>query len=527
MANNFLGKAKEPTTQPNPHSMSVRNHANQHDSPSGVAASDASNSNEPRRRASRNFTLFNCGGRGKRTRLLQPRMHRRLGILHPRHGWNIFAVLIVFLAPFSSASLPDIQFGDARILGGSTSSGEFAGIYLDFPANDLTFSVSGQHSISTEYREEGVSIGLTAVVTDQGHEAPISFDGISKVSVFESGEIFLGAKTANAGLESNNADVIHHRSTKTWDRTLAEEPTNPAIPSKNSINLLASEAGEFHISGDFTFSLWNSELETTQGTHWAGQRANEFVSGAPIGAIRSQLLHVTITNGTLTGNFAGTNVETYWKSAALEGEGELLIQSATNLAGVNIGEIRLEDDWSLNVQGGEQLTATGLQASGGNVAGTTIQPDTTSWLWWLLAAPFVILAALIIRPPPRVIVRRMERDLEAGRYLQVAGYRLTRILRSKYANRASLYRATSLLAMEQYQEAGLFLKSINPEARPDPATYHLLYANALAGIGSKEEAAKELAACITLVPSYAKEAALIPLLKPLLSRAYAASPDYA
>jgi predicted Zn-dependent protease len=146
---------------------------------------------------------------------------------------------------------------------------------------------------------------------------------------------------------------------------------------------------------------------------------------------------------------------------------------------------------------------------------------------WLTAIPLLLLAVYVARPPNNKIVQRMERELNRSRYELVAGHRTKRLLKSKHAGRASLYRATALLALGAYQEAGLFLQSLTMQARPDAATYHLLNAHALSGIGSKDAAARELAACIALVPSYGAEASQIPLLAPLVGRAYALSPDYA
>lgn len=155
------------------------------------------------------------------------------------------------------------------------------------------------------------------------------------------------------------------------------------------------------------------------------------------------------------------------------------------------------------------------------VPGTTLdlgaQPSGQSWLWVTSLAFAVLLAfAVVMHGPMRGLrFKRVLRSFEERDYIEV----LSRIdpftRRRRFRRRASFLKAVSLLSLESYTEAALYIDTLGPQG-PDPATRSFLKACAAAGLGQDSVAIEHLTTCFGLDPSYREEAATVPLLAALL-----------
>lgn len=525
MGKNFESVNADLTTGSNLRSEGVWNYANKHDSTCSPAAGDASN--RDRNPGSRRNVALRSSGHW-RTRLCEstPRVRRRLGDFHPRPRYDLALIAVVLLIPFSTAiGIGNISFTRANAEGIVTGAGELSAIDVDMPGQDLVLRISGTYSIEVEYVDRPVSLIAFSVEGDSGIEPPVKELGLGEMTMLGSGELFIDFDGAETSIQLGNPSFDQNPANRVWDRQYAGTQQIKEYATKDLLGLSSTQFTTIDAQGNFSFSLWDGALQINGEEYWAGERTDAYGDNElGVGSERAQILHVAVENGLLTGTLPSKNAHTYWNHVALQSPSTITIEDAI---GFNAKNAMVLESWSMNLASGEVLLASEVRATSGTINGAMIQEPPTNWYWWLLAIPLVVVAAYFVRPPSAAIVRRMEKELKSNHYILVAAHNITRPLKSKHAGRASLYRATALLAIQQYTEAGLFLKSIEARARPDPATYHLLYANALAGIGSKDEATRELATCISLVPEYAQEASKIPLLAPLLGRAYALNPDYA
>jgi hypothetical protein len=135
---------------------------------------------------------------------------------------------------------------------------------------------------------------------------------------------------------------------------------------------------------------------------------------------------------------------------------------------------------------------------------------------WQLAGWFIgILAVGVILHGPMqgVRFRGIKRRFEDRDYIEV----LTRIdpftRRRRFSRDANLVKAVSLLSLEQYKEAGLFLGTIGPLDGPDPATQAFLRACAAAGQALDADVIAHLTDCFRLDPSFREEALTVPALR--------------
>lgn len=527
MTNNLQQEKPALTTGPNPHSVRVGDYANQHTSPSGPAASNASNSKHRCSGTSnlcgtKSMALPNRGRGTERIREPASRLYRRLGLLHPRPTYYLIALLLFF--PLASAvSIPAVSFQDAIIDGNFSATGLPQGLQSRSGADMLSFHLRGNYEVEVEYIDRIFNIGI-GVERDSGTKAPVSDSGDAAVQIQKRGDILLDFTDSTGSLAGDSGSVRRSTGNQEWDLQFDQARTPPVVETHQTILQKINQNGEIFAQGNFKFSIWNANFTTQNNHYYAGSESGNDPLG--IGQGRSQIIHVTVKNGSLQGTLPGGQVETYWATAQLKGLDSITLTGARGQAGQLLGTVKVEGNWEMRLDEGDAITASQIQANTAIVGGARIQ-QTTTWQWWLTAIPFLLLATFIIRPSSKKLVRKMEEELNQSKYELVAGHRTKRLLKSKHAGRASLYRATALLAMGAYQEAGLFLQSLTMQARPDAATYHLLNAHALSGIGSKDAAARELAACLALVPSYGSEASQIPLLAPLVGRAFALSPDYA
>lgn len=297
--------------------------------------------------------------------------------------------------------------------------------------------------------------------------------------------------------------------------------------------------GRAAIHGDLDALLWGANLTHSEGTTWSGSSASPAAeTGSPLDdsfeqerrqAVRAGLrgldatlapppkMDATWFADALTLHIAGEVqiaspvISANSQDAArilgdallLQGESTLILQRSD--LGIGIQIVSAESAFL----DGEEVMIQGVTVS----PGATVSP----WLWIPPVLVVLGVASLVFaRSSPTARLRALEKHLEDQEYTWVATHAAPALRSRRTARRAALYKATSLLALKQFQEARLFLADLPHGKRPDPATHHFLTAHAAAGIGQTEVARRELAESLAIEPSYQADAEAIPELRRIL-----------
>lgn len=444
--------------------------------------------------------------------------------LATRRPWTFLLALAILTFPLSSAlSVANFSFSEASFPGANHESQDLKGIFLEnIPATKFA-SISGVSKVNVEFRDNALDVGPVGLESAAGTS---SFETDGKGGTVDFlGFTFAMIVASNAIVSSHLGDSMLSSvdSPINWERALDSDATPPVL-HQSGFSTITGEAPNISIMGDFTLSLWNAEVAIEDQIYWAGTRIVPFDSEPSIlsengaGKSREQVLHVHVKNGSFSLTGFEHDATIVSGASSLSGDAGILLENAVDGTGHLLGTVETHGEWSFNLEAGDELTAKGFEAVELTVGGQIVTSTSMSWLWWMLGIASTVGFALLYRQTSTSHIRRMESELSRGDYAKVAKHRLRGLLRSKHAGKASLYRSTSLLAMGLFQEATLFLTSLEPRSRPDPATYHFLQAPALAGVGSKHEASKHLLDCLSIAPSYSREAEAIPMMRELMGR---------
>lgn len=447
-----------------------------------------------------------------------------MGRVHQGPGWHhvpvAVAILFLLVPMASAASIEDFSFSQASIEGPFSSAGSMEATFIEATNGFGGLKLSGLAMVEIEYLQSNITVpGATGQSYTDVESQDVEFLGAA-LELSDFAELMLydllgdhQGSFLSGGLNSGGGTIQ-------WPQSLHRERAPPVVQTDSLVSM-SSPGGSFTIEGNFSFSLWNGQITQGDNEFWAGDRVQPFENGidltsAGIGENRQQILHVHVTEGVLEVPQIPFTHTSYWSKTALSGTGGIVLQEAVTLTGALLGEVQATDDWSLVVDQENGLTGRNFEGESVEVNGVTVQQSQTNPVWWLLTILLLVPIALLVRNTPGAQVQQLERLLNKSQYEKIAAKPLHRILKTKHASRASLYRTTSLLALGLHQEAELFLESLPRAARPDPATYHFLYAHAVASQKRRMDAAKHLLKCLKMAPEYAKEAEAIDVLRPIL-----------
>jgi hypothetical protein len=515
------------TTQANFARDLAVNYANEHDFDCSRVAADASCIRRCFRRTPNSnlqSRTHSNGGRSSRCELSLPRGMDRIHHMGARYPSSVLVLLLsltLFFPLASAANVDDFSFETAIFSGPTNLNGKLKATFLESTEGVGGATLNGQALIETEFRQSNFTVPGATGQSYTGLERDQTTFNLGQLTIDSFGELMLYDLKGQTIFQSNQGEMKQGVGTLQWPQGLHPQRASPSISIDSVPAAKLQSPGATVIIGNFSISLWNAEIETEQKSYWAGDRVQPFTTGPDlsnqgIGENRQQVLHIHIQNGELRLPATPGTLTTYWSEVSLEGTGQIQFQDAFALTGVSLGRIEASNGWSLDLQQENSLVARDFEANNVLVNGAIIQDSPRTWVWWRLSLLIIVPIALAARRSPSLQVRRMESNLNNSHYEKVAGKPIKKLLTGKHASRASLYRTTSLLALGLYQEAALFLESLKHESRPDPATYHFLYAHALASQNDKINAAKHLLKCLMLAPEYAAEAEAIPVLRGLL-----------
>ncbi|MGB1697352.1 MAG: tetratricopeptide repeat protein [Thermoplasmatota archaeon] len=434
-------------------------------------------------------------------------------------------VLLLLFFPFSHASpLEDFSFSDLTSPSVSSANAIVSGVSIDFGDSSAAWSLSGSLQILQEFRENDVDALPVTVSGDEGTQEAFSGTSTAEIELLDFSFLMIAPNEALSSFEASNIEASPGKGVKEWQFGFDDARIPPTISLSNQVHVEASSLDSLELTGNFQISMWESLIHVDNETYWSGTRIVPFEEGLEplaeqgVGTSREQVLHVIVENGTLTIPRIESKVELFFEEVTLIGLDGVTFSDARTLAGEDLGVVESNSSWSSTILGGASLIAQDFD--GVDVSFTGAQPGSERSVVaeLLIAIALAGILAFAYSNSNWRGIRVMERDLERGQYEKVAARKIRRLLRSKHGRKASLFRATSLLALGLFKEAGLFLASLSFESRMDPATYHFLFAHSLASQGEKEEASRHLVQCLALEPSYKEEADAIPVLKTLLSR---------
>lgn len=352
----------------------------------------------------------------------------------------------------------------------------------------------------------------------------------------------LHAKTTRLASAVSNTDELREVAYVDGTRqTLASDVRDVLQLEARGTSLLRVE-GSFAVS----FWSWNFTLESAGQSvpYPTGSYRENPVQDPLTGAELTWTSHVQVAQVFVTGGWMefadgyGSAWTLFMPAAPIVGAGDLRLEGVTGSLGGNTGRLDQSTldgrgDYTLvhefaDAAGRLSLTSLegALQADGnpldlgrsGPIHGDSTQVAVGGPSWSRYVGPFVavigfmVVAVLVKGPAQTVRFNRLQSRFDSHDYLGV----LTRIepftRKRRYERKATFLKTISLLSLQEYREAALYLETMGPREAPEPATKAFLQATAAAGLGQDDVAIQHLTTCLRLDPSYKDEVKAVPVL---------------
>lgn len=394
----------------------------------------------------------------------------------------------------------------------------------------------------------------TGFVYDSGGDVfPFGESAIDGHSASDALDVFVSALTARDSprirtlLESSTIVIASQEAVA---ETAYVDATRPvaAVDVAGLLQMRSLNFTSMRVEGSFVASIWGLDFQVTNSnggtTFETGVHRRNPVQDPATGTQLTwvqfeQVAQVQIVDGWLEySNVQGSSLTGYHPELDVTGQGMF---SASGVTG-RVATKPLLDLRESTVQGAGTY-ALGLLAADGNLlaevrtfAGDlladgmpvnlsssgplrsgSVAVETGSGIWRTLGPLLGILglfamAALVKGPAMSAGFHRLEAKFEAQQYATVLARIDPFTRRRRFERRATFLKVVSLLSMNEFKEASLFLQTLGPRESPEPATKNFLLACAAAGLGQDDEAISHLSTCFRLDPSYIEEAKTVPAL---------------
>lgn len=334
-----------------------------------------------------------------------------------------------------------------------------------------------------------------------------------------------------------------------WPYVNESRPVHAADTSKAILGK-SMAAVSLHVEGAFQVSVWSWNFTADDGrTREAfptGVQQSNVVRDPATGQVVSstnfdQVAQVVVGHGTLEiARLGGVSASLHSNGLAVSNAGRAVFEGVHGIldaegAGTLDGQaITAEGHLSAGHHAdGRQVSAvlgsfTGTMAVGGEPVDlgddgplqgaqsggrAIVEPDGP----WMLGVggslALLVLGMLVAKGPARTArFNHIQGRFEAKDYEWVLRRIEPFTSSRRHRRRATVLKAVSLLSLEDYREAALFLESLDPARGPDSATKAFLQACAAAGLGQDSFAIQHLTDCFRLDPTYMDEARAVPVL---------------
>lgn len=376
---------------------------------------------------------------------------------------------------------------------------------------------------TTEYR--GAQIAASSTFSDLDiFIVPAAGMPLPEVKA-TAGRVELATPAANAVTETGHVDGT---------RPLLHQDVGGTLSATAS-------AATVRIEGSFVASIWSWNF-----TVRADSGEDSYVTGAyRLNPVSDPLLGTPLT-WTAFQQVAVVEISHGWLELAGIGDAESVI-FATPFEITGLGSMALEG--TAGLIGGQEINGAPILASGrylatasatdtpqlqlrdlvGQVAvdgipvdlgdsgalrdGSAVARQTgPSWTWLLAIVGLMAFAVLVKGPAQMSRFNRIQQRFESKDYIGVLARIDPFTRRAPFRRKATFLKAVSLLSLEEYKEASLFLQTLGPAEAPEPATKSFLQACAAAGLGQDDAVLQFLSACFRDDPSYIDEARTVPTL---------------
>lgn len=315
----------------------------------------------------------------------------------------------------------------------------------------------------------------------------------------------------------------------------------------DALQLDARGTSVLRIEGSFALSLWawnfTAESPERSGTYVTGSHRENPVADPITGTdvswtAREEVAQVFITDGWIEFRDGfGSAWSVFVPSLEITGSGNLRFEGVTGQIGeggpIDSANVAAAGNYGLTQERSQDSTSVMLGSLVGHLAvndqpldlgkSGPIRNDSTqvavggpAWAQYL--GPFaavigiMVVAVLVKGPAQTVRFNRVQSRFDSHDYLGV----LTRIepftRKRRYERKATFLKTVSLLSLQEYREAALYLETMGPREAPEPATKAFLQATAAAGLGQDDVAIQHLTTCLRLDPSYKEEVKTVPVL---------------
>lgn len=450
----------------------------------------------------------------------------------------------------SAIPAADLSF-DAAVLRGDH---EFTGPLSAFQIRE---GLDGQGRL-TAHGEEVTVRSTNATGTGTPSPAGLSPDRETGQATFRNGSIIadlprskyeilvvpIAGQTAMLQGQENEGAIRAHEANRVTE-TPRVDSTRPLLsaPVGETLQISTSSASLVRVEGSFEFSIWSwnfTAADSTRSRHFMTGVDRRDVISAPLGPDLSwtqieKVAQVEVRNGWIeVGGTYGSTTTLHLASLTVTGAGEAALAGVTgelrtspamNLEGAKLhanGQYRMHfthaqqpqvriDDFvgALAANDVPVRLGEGALRDSSTVASSQGRP---TW-FWVGGIAALMIAAVIIKGPAQVSrFNRIQSRFESKDYIGVLARIEPFTRRRRYERRATFLKAISLLSLQEYREAGLYLRTLGPRESPEPATKAFLQACAAAGQGHDSQAIKLLSECFRDDPTYIEEAKTVPVL---------------
>lgn len=470
---------------------------------------------------------------------------------------SALVAVVALLACLPAAALPQAELQASRMVldGYQQWTGDLSGMELAFSQAMPGVGIQGEGAsirVRTTNVESSSVMGV-GIAPERGGDDETFQQAKLNAGMPGAAVAVIVVPTEGAPLPTIRAQGGHLSSMPSGREAVREvayvDSTRPLLSSNvgQVLQLDARGVSSVRVEGTFGLSLWNWNFTVDsngQSTGYVTGSYREDVVEDPATGMdlswttNAQVAQVFVTDGWIEFQDGfGAAWSAFLPTVSVTGTGQLLLEGVEGSLGGGVATLDGSDlkgngNFGLTQAFDGEATQVTLASLIGSLAvddrgidlgdSGPIRNDATqvapgpSWsrnLGLPLAVVGLMAVAVLAKGPAQTVrFNRLQSRFESHDYLGV----LTRIdpftRKRRYERKATFLKTVSLLSLQEYREAALYLETMGPREAPEPATKAFLQATAAAGLGQDDVAIQHLSTCLRLDPSYKDEVKAVPIL---------------